>query len=285
MMDRCLSRVLVAGRSLRSGRVAMVLVALSAAAGSAPAAEPPAAVHVERIPEIPDELAARVQQYQNARAASFASWHPRKREMLISTRFGDTNQAHYLSQPGGARRQLTFFAERVAPSAMHRGQSENFFLFSMDAGGSEFYQYYRFDLASGRHHLLSDGKSRNSAAVLNHRGDHFIYSSTKRNGRDSDLYTASPLGDADETLVVEASGTYFATAWSGDDSSVAVVRYASANETAAFVLDVATRRLEPVIIENVEKAYLDPAAFRADGEALYLISDHGGRCGSSTSTT
>ena len=114
------------------------------------AVEPPAAMHVDGVPEISEELAKRVQQFQNSRAALFSSWHPTKREMLISTRFGDTVQAHYITQPGGARRQLTFFQERVAPSVMHRGAEENFFLFSLDTGGSEFYQNYRFDLDTGR---------------------------------------------------------------------------------------------------------------------------------------
>ena len=217
-----------------------------------------------------------MQAYQHSRRASFASWHPTRREMLISTRFGDTTQAHYLSEPGGARRQLTFFPERVSPTAMHRGADESFFLFSMDVGGSEFYQYYRFDLSDGRHHLLTDGKSRNSGLLLNHRGDRFIYSSTKRNGRDSDLYVANPVDPADETLVVEASGTFYAAAWSPDDAKVAVVRYISANQTDAFVLDVASKKLDPIRIGGAEKAYIEPAAFRADGRALYLISDHGG---------
>ena len=133
-----------------------VVLFLLGCAGLSLAAEPPAAMRVEGVPEIPAQLAERVQQFQNARRASFASWHPTKREMLITTRFGDTNQAHYLSRPAGARRQLTFFPERVSPTTMHRGKGQSFFLFQMDVGGSEFYQNYRFDLETGRHHLLSE---------------------------------------------------------------------------------------------------------------------------------
>ena len=245
-------------------------------AGLSLAVEPPAAMQVQGVPKIPAELAERVQQFQNARRASFASWHSSKREMLITTRFGDTNQAHYLSRPGGARRQLTFFPERVSPTTMHGGDEPGFFLFQMDTGGSEFYQNYRFDLETGRHHLLSDGKSRNSPARLNHRGERYLYGSTKRNGRDTDLYVADPLNPSNEELVVEADGSFYAAAWSRDDRRALVVRYISANQTDAFVLDVATKNLRPIRFAGAEKAYAWPSEFSADGRAAYVISDYDG---------
>ncbi|MFN5627063.1 MAG: hypothetical protein ACK5DM_24160, partial [Planctomyces sp.] len=64
----------------------------------------------EGIPEIPAALAEKVQRYTESRSASFAAWHPQRRELLISTRFGNTPQIHEVRQPGGARRQLTFYA-------------------------------------------------------------------------------------------------------------------------------------------------------------------------------
>jgi hypothetical protein len=41
-----------------------------------------------------------VGRYTEARAAAFQDWHPTRPEMLITTRFGDTNQIHMVSQPG-----------------------------------------------------------------------------------------------------------------------------------------------------------------------------------------
>src|SRR5438034_1207673 len=69
---------------------------------------------VEGVPKIPLALAEKVGRYTEFRAASLADWHPTKREMLITTRFGDTNQIHHVKFPGGARTQLTFFADGVA---------------------------------------------------------------------------------------------------------------------------------------------------------------------------
>ncbi|MCH8348460.1 MAG: hypothetical protein IH901_08235, partial [Proteobacteria bacterium] len=68
---------------------------------------------VEGIPAVSEELVERLNQYQNIRTASFAGWHPTRRAVLVSTRFGETNQLHVVEQPGGARRQVTFLRERV----------------------------------------------------------------------------------------------------------------------------------------------------------------------------
>ena|ERR1700720_3877305 len=61
------------------------------------------------IPPIPADLVDLVGRYTESRAASFQDWNPMKPEMLITTRFGDTNQVHRVAMPGGARMQLTFF--------------------------------------------------------------------------------------------------------------------------------------------------------------------------------
>jgi hypothetical protein len=47
---------------------------------------------VDGIPPIPADLVDIVGRYTEMRAASFQDWNPMKPEMLITTRFGDTNQ-------------------------------------------------------------------------------------------------------------------------------------------------------------------------------------------------
>ena len=44
---------------------------------------------VDGIPAIPASLADDVRRYTESRPANFADWHPARREMLISTRFGE----------------------------------------------------------------------------------------------------------------------------------------------------------------------------------------------------
>src|SRR3979490_3459720 len=103
---------------------------------------------VEGIPKIPASLAEAVGRYSEFRSADFISWHPTKREMLIETRFADTAQVHQIKFPGGARTQLTFFPDRVAGAAYQPGNGDSF-VFMKDVGGGEFFQLYRYDLATG----------------------------------------------------------------------------------------------------------------------------------------
>jgi hypothetical protein len=98
------------------------------------------------IPPISATLAATVDRYTEFRAASLASWHPIDRQMLISTRFGDTAQVHQVKFPLGSRKQLTFFAERVY-GATYQPTHGEYFVFAKDIGGNEFSQNYRYDPA------------------------------------------------------------------------------------------------------------------------------------------
>src|ERR1041385_4358695 len=108
-----------------------VTAGLLCLAFTAVAADVPANLVVEGVPAITPELRADVGRYLEFRSASFNSWHPQRREMLISTRFGNTSQLHLVKQPEGARRQLTFFPEPVAHGSFQRRRGE-FIVFSQD---------------------------------------------------------------------------------------------------------------------------------------------------------
>jgi len=63
---------------------------------------------IEAIPEIPESILQRLRQYGNTRSASLEGWHPSGEGILISTRFGETSQLHWVKEPGGARSQITW---------------------------------------------------------------------------------------------------------------------------------------------------------------------------------
>src|SRR5262249_24824408 len=111
---------------------------------------------VEGIPPIPLAIAEQANRYTEVREAAFFDWHPTQRDMLIGTRFGDTQQVHEVRMPGGARTQVTFFPDRVM-AAHFEPVSGKYFVFNKDVGGGEWFQYYRYDLASGEITLLTDG--------------------------------------------------------------------------------------------------------------------------------
>ena len=93
---------------------------------------------VDGVPPIPSSIAEGVQRYTEFRGASFLAWHPAKLEMLISTRFADVPQVHWVKSPGGARTQMTFFPDRVTGASFNR-HTADYFLFTKDIGGGEWF--------------------------------------------------------------------------------------------------------------------------------------------------
>lgn len=238
------------------------------------AADMPANLVADGIPEIPQEVIESVSPYLQYRTASLADWHPNERQILISTRFGETSQLHRVDQPMGARKQLTFFNEPVT-SGKYRPVRGDVLLFNRDVGGSEFYQIFRYDTRSGAVKMITDGTSRNSAPNWSNDGEHIAFTSTMRNGRSNDLYVMNPDEPSTTRRVVEAEGGEYwaASDWSPTDDRVAVVRYVSANESDLFVLDLDSGDLKQVSRQKGGKTAWSGAQFSNDGSALFTATD------------
>jgi dipeptidyl aminopeptidase/acylaminoacyl peptidase len=228
------------------------------------------------IPPIPMELVQTVERYTNFRAATLSSWHPTQREILISTRFADVAQVHQVKQPLGARKQLTFFPERVSGASYQPTQGD-YFVFSKDLGGNEFAQNYRYDIATGSVTLLTDGKSRNSRGAWSHSGDRMIYTSTRRTGQDNDFYVIDPRRrESDRLLAQTVGGGWGVSSWSPDDRQVLVEEYVSINESYLWLMDTqsgAKTLLTPK--DKPEKVSYQGGSFAKDGKGIYIISDQG----------
>ena len=74
--------------------LAVLVAAASPDAGAAAPAvvTPPDSLVSEGVPPVPAALVDGVRAYTESRGASFLSWHPERREMIITTRFADTVQ-------------------------------------------------------------------------------------------------------------------------------------------------------------------------------------------------
>ncbi len=230
---------------------------------------------VDGIPTIPVSLAEAVGRYTEFRSAQLLDWHPTKRALLIRTRFGDTVQVHQVDQPGGARRQLTFFSDSVLGGVQFQPTRGDFFMLGKDTGGNEFYQNYRYDLATGAVTLVTDGKSRNSSVVWSNQGDRVAYTSTRRTGRDTDLYVADPRDPKSERLITQVEGGGWGIAdWSPDDSKLLVGEYVSINESYAWLVEVATGQKTLLTPKGgAEKIAYDDGQFTPDGKSLYVTTD------------
>src|SRR6476661_5980316 len=202
----------------------------------------PAVVHpgenlvLENIPPIPLATAEKANQYGEFRSAGLLDWNPVKREMLIGTRFADVPQIHLVKMPGGARTQLTFFPDRTGGA--HYGPRGDYFVFSKDVGGGEFYQLYRYDLDSGEVTLLTDGKSRNTDPVWWEQGRKLVYGSTRRTGKDVDLWVVDPSDPKSDHLVAQLEGGGWSPLdWAPDGHKILALEEISANESHLWVVD------------------------------------------------
>ena len=232
---------------------------------------------VEGVPPIPQALAEKADRYTNFRSAFFASWHPTKREMLIATRFADTFQIHQVKMPAGARTQLTFYVDDVR-GAQYPPKGGGSFVFSKDIGGGEFYQLYRYDDSTGAMTLLTDGKSRNIGEVWSNDGKQMAYSSTRRDGKDVDIWLSEPAHPDDpktnRMLAQMTGGGWGALDWSPDDQQLLLLEEISANETYVWLVDSTTGAKTLLTPKgDAEKIAYASAKFSKDGKGIYLTTD------------
>jgi dipeptidyl aminopeptidase/acylaminoacyl peptidase len=258
----------------------LALALLLAGAANAGLAQPreftlPSSLVADGIPAIPSQVADEVRRYTEFRGTSFADWHPTRREMLISMRAGNVSQIHRVRSPGGPREQVTSQNEPLTTASYDR-RNGSYFLFLKDTGGNEFSQIYRQDKAAT---LLTDGgRSQNGDIGWSRRGDRIVYSSTRRNGADRDLYVMDPARPDTQRLLAQVQGGgWRPLEWSPDDSTLLVAEYRSVNESVLWLVDVkggARRLLVPRT--PGDSIAMAEARFAADGRSVYATSDQFG---------
>jgi len=248
---------------------------------NAPSGPPPAAQYVppnsaliaQGVPQIPVAIAQQADRYTQVRSAGFLDWHPTRREMLISTRFGDVPQVHRVLATGAARTQLTFYPDRVT-SAHYEPVNGSYFIFSKDIGGGEWFQYYRYDVDTGDVTLLTDGKSRNLGAVFANHSGRFAYTSTRRNGEDTDLWIMDAKDPkSDHMLLQLQGGGWQPTDWSPDDKQILLLQEISANETYVWLVDAVSGEKRLLTAKGSEQVAYGESKFSKDGKGFYTTSD------------
>jgi dipeptidyl aminopeptidase/acylaminoacyl peptidase len=259
-------------------RLLLVMILMAGAVAVLPAqtdtVRPPESLVVDGIPPIPAALAETAGRYGNYRTAVLRDWNPEKRQMLIATRFGDTAQLHLVNMPGGARQQLTFFADSVAGGRFHP-HGGDYIVFMKDTGGGEWYQLYRYDIATRDITLLTDGKSRNLLGVWSSGGDQLAYMSTRRTGKDTDLWVMNPADPKSDRLLAKLEGGGWEPLdWSPDDKKILLQEGISINESYFWLVDTATGEKTALTPrETKEKIAYGNAQFSKDGKGIYLTTD------------
>jgi dipeptidyl aminopeptidase/acylaminoacyl peptidase len=231
---------------------------------------------MENVPEIPAELVASLNRYQNVRSALFAGWTGDGDGIFVKTRFGDVTQIHRVDAPGGARQQLTFDDEPVGSIQRQPGASN--LIFTRDAGGSEFSQIFLFDPDAGQQTMLTDGESRNGAAVWDRAGRHIAFQSTRRNGAANDIWVMDPASPGEAAIALASKdGSWWGPAeFSASGSKVLLRNYVSIADSRVHILDLDSGVAEVLAGGDSNISSNNPIAFDDEADGYWLITDQGG---------
>jgi dipeptidyl aminopeptidase/acylaminoacyl peptidase len=231
---------------------------------------------LEDVPEPDPAVRERMLQYLAVRPTALTAVREDGKAILISTRFGDTNQVHLVSQPMGARKQITFFDEPVNGAAWIPGTHGARLIYVKDVGGNENYQFSTLDLTTGRSALLTDGKSRNQGLSIARNGQRIAFASNLRNGRDFDIYVDELSGGEPPRLAWKVEGSYGPGSFSPDAQRLFVQHYVSERETHWYVLDVASGQTQRFTPEG-DPFYYGGGEWSPDGRYAYFTTDREGQ--------
>jgi dipeptidyl aminopeptidase/acylaminoacyl peptidase len=234
---------------------------------------PPASLVIDAVPPVPASLVEAADRYSEYRGAQLLDWHPAARSILISTRFAETPQLHIVNMPAGDRRQLTFFKDAVRVGRFHP-QGGDYIVYAKDTGGGEWFQLYRYDLARGTSTLLTDGKSRNLLGPFSSGGNLLAYTSTRRTGKDTDLWVMNPAEPASDHLLLQLQGGGWEPLdWSPDDAKILLLEVISINESHLWLVDTRSGDKTSLTPREEKRVAYGDGRFSRDGKGVYVTTD------------
>ena len=260
-------------------RLALVasLALLSAAPAAVALAQAPPAVEtrtvgtatLENVPPIPADVKAAVQRYQNYREAVFRDWLP-DGSILITTRFGATNQVHRVAAPGADRTQITFFDEPVADVEAIPGTSR--FVLQRDTGGDEWFQLHAMDL-TGEPVQLTEPNTRNQSYAFSKDGRLLAWARAVKGSGDYAILTADPSNPASRRVAHQGKGSLGVADIAADKTRILLERNISNRETRLSLLDLGTGQASELPWTS-EPARYESARFTPDGGGVIAVTDY-----------
>jgi dipeptidyl aminopeptidase/acylaminoacyl peptidase len=253
----------------------VVLSNLLIAGENAEQVQVPATIINDGIPPVPVEIQQKRNAYSEMKSAGFVSWNAQGNGMIIVTRLGNTAQLYWVDSALAKPKQLTDYEEPVFDASFCPDPGKNYFIFSKDMGGRENYQYFLYDVANNKTELITDGKSRNTGLLFNHKGNKIAFTNNSRTDMYFDIYIMDPEKPAEKKLVFKAlaGAIYAPSSWFYDDRHLLIEEYISVNDVNNYVLDTETGEYRKIDPGTTEKCRFEIRWISPDGKTAYGISD------------
>ena len=201
--------------------------------------------------------------------------------ILITTRFGDSDQVHHVARPGAARMQLTFDIDPSGGANANPAPGSRSFLFARDRGGNENTQLYLQNLDTRQTKLITDGRSRHGGALWSRDGQRIAFQSNARNSINQDVYIAEIDGSSPRLIVASQGQTWTPLDWSADGQRLLLLDYSSVTDASLYVAEISTGAFTRVPLSGdatkpSPQSGIGSARFSADGQGVWFTADLGG---------
>ena len=251
--------------ALSTGTILLVIVGIPT----------PPAITTENVGRIPWKwvwrLGSTVQQFSTT--TKFQAWVPYGRQMIIST--GTNQKIHRLQAPGASPEIQEGVPDRASYILFPRDSSHHFLVYTLDEGGSELYRLYGYDQNTRTTITLTQEPARSYLCCFDPPGERIAYSSTRRNGKDFDLYLMNPSDPTTEELVYQADGGFFPFSWSPDGRYLAVTQTLSHSFERLYLFDVENRVMRRLFSEWGDSVSFTAPRWSSGGQSLFFASDYG----------
>jgi dipeptidyl aminopeptidase/acylaminoacyl peptidase len=254
-------------------RLGVLVLAGAGLAAQDAAIAVPGHIKADGLPPIPPSIAKQLAPYGEFRSAQLLSWHPTRRQMLVSTVTAKVHQVHVVEAPGRVPTPVTDAPTGVRGAASHSPAGGDWFVYRKDTGAAETHQLWRHD-GSGDAVLLTDGTSRNGVPAWSAKSGRIAFDSNRRNGKDRDLYIVDPKDPSTSRLLMEVSGSWYVAGWSPDDRTIIGVEMLPGNDTALWLVEVETGKRRPLTSDK-EPSIWSAAQYAPDGRTIYAVSNRG----------
>jgi dipeptidyl aminopeptidase/acylaminoacyl peptidase len=231
---------------------------------------------LQGVPEISSETTDSLAEYQNTRSTHFMGWTVNSKGIYIKTRHNGFNQIHRVDRAGGSREQLTDASEPIGEAVRQPGGE--LIAYAMDIGGSGFDQIMLFNPEDGHTRILTEGETLNNRMVWDVTGERLAYRSTRRNGRNNDIWIMDVQHPDKARMVLKSDdgALWKPVDFSADGKLLIVQYYAGITDSRIYILNLETSELHLLVgDEHISTSSVASGFNHDDSEVLFVSNQRG----------